>query len=178
MTGPNKASRGGGLPGERKPWADIEAMVPHHRFWGEEEVEATARCMRWTDRFGNYDEGWVTAAELAIRMGIAQFPDSYRLSMLYANFLIDVRRSGAQGTNVLARVKKMSANMDVRFQGFCRDREQTQRGGSGSVGAEGAMDLVSFVEFHNNFKSVQVRPGPRDGRHLGPRDPIVVSVGV
>jgi len=150
-------SQAGAPPGRAVGIADIESTMPIHHFRDESEVEAAARCLRWTDEFGNVDEGWATAAEIILRMGLTQFPDSPALSMLYYSFLTETKAAGQQSQQLLSRVKKLRTGADLRFQIFCRDREQTQGGGTPGMGGggEGAMDLISYVEFQNKFKGAK-----------------------
>lgn len=99
--------------------------------------------MRITDENGNLDEGWLLAAELVIRMGLKQFPDSAALGVLYSNFLFSVRKATQTANRQLKDTRKLPLSMEMRFQIFCKDREAAQGGGA----ADKSMDLVVSATF-------------------------------
>ncbi|GAB4816718.1 hypothetical protein N2152v2_003764 [Parachlorella kessleri] len=133
-----------------------------HKFVDELEVEIVARCGRIRDKYGELMPVWVDTAEAVYKAGLAQFPESAYLNIAYSSFLIH-HRSAMQasmgkslflwvGAGLLEVARKLEPSIGERFMIFVRDREQKQRGGSGADGS--SYDLLSYVEYQNNFKAL------------------------
>ncbi|CAG9466689.1 unnamed protein product [Pedinophyceae sp. YPF-701] len=125
-----------------------------HAFVDEWSVEMASRCMRWRDQYGNVQDEWVDASDTIIRAGMEQFPNNSYLTLLYSNFLANARKSPGASLAQLANAKRLASTMPMgeQFQLFVRDRETKQRDKGGGAGA--TMDLVSYVEFQNNFTNL------------------------
>lgn len=96
------------------------------------------------------DQAFVVAADAILQAGMRQFPDDAYLRIYYGNFLIEIVGDRPRGTDFLEQGRKLSPNIRHRFMLFVRDRERKQSSLDGGT-AGGAMDLVSYVEFQNNF---------------------------
>ncbi|CAG9460435.1 unnamed protein product [Pedinophyceae sp. YPF-701] len=125
-----------------------------HSFVDEYSVELVSRCMRRRDRWGNLEPGWFEAGGRVLKAGLAQFPHSTYLMILNANYLAANKRTAPLAAQQLAQVRKRWSELSMgdKFQLFVRDRENKQRSKSG--GQDAAMDLVSYVEFQNNFTNL------------------------
>ncbi|GAB4816720.1 hypothetical protein N2152v2_003766 [Parachlorella kessleri] len=123
-----------------------------HKFVDELEVEVVARCGRIRDKWGDLMPIWVDTAEAVYKAGLAQFPNSAYLNIAYSSFLIHQRGAMQVGAGLLEVARKLEPSMGERFMIFVRDREEKQRSGSGADGS--SHDLLSYVEFQNNFKAL------------------------
>ena len=57
-------------------------------FWDARDVEIAARsCRVWADRY-QLDKAAVTRAQELIKAGVARFPGSSYVNLVYANFLL------------------------------------------------------------------------------------------
>lgn len=59
-----------------------------------DEVELLSRSMRKFDLDGIIDPAAADLGELIIKAGLATFPNDPQLLILYANFLMEVRKDG------------------------------------------------------------------------------------
>ena len=154
----NRAGMGGSPPAsQRRSTGRFSTMMDSNvpQFASPREVEVVARCMRIRDEFGNLVEEWVQAAERVMAAGLRQFPDDPQLRLFVSHYLLHVKKNPAKSSAQLKIARNLPMSLGLRFQIFCRDREATQAGGGGGLSSEGAMDLVAYVEFSNNFKAVQ-----------------------
>ena len=119
------------------------------------EVEIAARVMRERDVHGNLKESNLMAAQRLLAMGLRQFPDSPQLQLFVSHFFLHVGKNHQKSSAQLQRARQLPMSLGLRFQVFCRDREAMQAGADSGLGAEGAMDLVTYVEFQNNFQAAQ-----------------------
>ena len=92
-------------------------------------------------------------AEAALLVGLRQFPDSSMLNILYGSFVAEALGDPNRGSGFVERARGMAPSPRERFMMFTHDRGRKQRAQGESAG-EGAMDLVSYVEFQNNFTSL------------------------
>lgn len=83
--------------------------------------------------------------------GVAMKPKSVFMHIAYSNFLIDVRKNVQSGWNQLDAATALGPNLSYQFSVFSRKQEHKQQSG-GAGGGEGAVDLVSYVEFQKNYK--------------------------
>ncbi|KAG2501688.1 hypothetical protein HYH03_000190 [Edaphochlamys debaryana] len=125
-----------------------------HRFVDAREVEITARCCRqWTEGLDDVAEpAAVALSEQIVKAGMMELPTDPRMIILYSSFLIDVQGSYQSGYTQLQTAKKQSPGPLERFAIFSREQEHTQKV-SGANG-QGAVDLVSYVEFQRNHRLV------------------------
>lgn len=135
----------------RAAWPNFEEVKC--KFFDDYEVEVVARCARIRTPKGDLDEKWVDTAEAILKAGLKQFPDSSYLNLVYSNFLFSVRNNGQAATVQLSRARKTRLTFGERFMIFVRDRERKQRSGTEQAG-DAAMDLVSYVEFQNNYRAL------------------------
>jgi hypothetical protein len=82
-------------------------------------------------------------------------PNSTFMHIVYSNFLIDVRHNVQSGWNHLDQAAKLGPGLSYQFSIFSRKQEHKQQSGGGG-GGEGAVDLVSYVEFQKLYKCVCV----------------------
>eukprot|EP00898_Chlorokybus_atmophyticus_P008160 jgi/Chlat1/8345/Chrsp8S00675 len=135
----------------KAPGEDEEEL---HDFRDPQEVEICSRCLRVGEkkrkRVMVQDEAQVNAAELILLTGLAQFPDSPFLHVVYASFLIRLRKNQVQAQFHMEKARGLNPGVRERFMIFVRDRERKHSLQSESTG-EASMDLVSYVEFQNNY---------------------------
>ncbi|KAG2488179.1 hypothetical protein HYH03_013320 [Edaphochlamys debaryana] len=126
-----------------------------HRFKDAREVEIAARCCRqWAERADEQPEPQaVELSEVVIKAGITQLPHDPRMIILSSSFLIDVQGSYQSGYTQLQAAKKASPGLLEKFAIFSREQERAQKA-SGAGGSQGAVDLVSYVEFQRNHRLV------------------------
>ena len=105
---------------------------------------------------------WVLVADSIYRHGINDFPQSGALLMHYSNFLHHVRHDAASSITHLTKASKMSdSSTPLRYVFYVRDRWHRMANATSGFGGDGAMDLLSYVEFQHQYKGVQVREGSR-----------------
>eukprot|EP00879_Flechtneria_rotunda_P020397 GHRR01021459.1.p1 GENE.GHRR01021459.1~~GHRR01021459.1.p1 ORF type:complete len:889 (+),score=208.65 GHRR01021459.1:224-2890(+) len=125
-----------------------------HRFSSEFDVEVSSRVGRVWDEDGVLDQTAVELAENVLKAGVAMMPNSVFLHIVYSNFLIEVRHNHQLGWSHLERAKRLEPNLSYQFSIFTRQQEHKQK--SGGAGGEGSVDLVSYVEFQKNYRSLLV----------------------
>eukprot|EP00898_Chlorokybus_atmophyticus_P005871 jgi/Chlat1/6285/Chrsp44S05780 len=136
----------------KAPEDDEEEYI--HEFRDPQEVEICSRCLQEDQRKRKRvmipNEAQLNAAELILLTGLTQFPDSALLHIIYASFLISLRHNNSQAQFHMERARSLNPGARERFMIFVRDRERKHSAQSESTG-EASMDLVSYVEFQNNY---------------------------
>lgn len=56
---------------------------------------------------------------------------------------------------ILAKANKLSSGFVLKYPLFLRDRQIRFAAAAAGFGGDGAMDLLSYVEFQNSYKMVQ-----------------------
>lgn len=86
-----------------------------------------------------------------MQAGSEQFPSNAFLQIVAANFSLGVKGDPMAGHSALRRAKGMKLTVPEKFYLFVREQEAKQSKQSESSG-EAAVDMVSYVEFQNNFR--------------------------
>ncbi|GAX78754.1 hypothetical protein CEUSTIGMA_g6191.t1 [Chlamydomonas eustigma] len=121
-----------------------------HEFSDSRDVEICARCCRkWIDKETLEPEA-VQLAYTILKAGMSQLPNDSYMIILYASFLIDVKKGYQTGLAELNVAKKAEKSILERFALFSREQQHTQIQ-SGAKGGQGA-DLVSYVEQQRAFR--------------------------
>ncbi|WIA37851.1 hypothetical protein OEZ86_014704 [Tetradesmus obliquus] len=135
----------------------VPGLKDVHKFVDPWEVEIIARCCRrWTDyEDKELDQGAVKLAETVIKAGLARFPHSGHMVLVYVNFLGSVANSQQACSSQLQAAKKLEPSWLDRYVIFVRDQQQAARlqQHSGS-NVESALDLVGYVEFQHSYRQV------------------------
>ncbi|GLI70439.1 hypothetical protein VaNZ11_015349 [Volvox africanus] len=121
-----------------------------HRFAHVHEVELLSRVMRRLDGEGGVEEDAAMLGDAIIRAGMLTFPNSPFLYVLYANFLLEVRKDGPAARTQLQLAAKHGPSLLERYQIYCT-MEASKRL---KDGRDGGMDLQAYIEFRRNFKAV------------------------
>eukprot|EP00198_Chlamydomonas_reinhardtii_P006675 XP_001696011.1 flagella associated membrane protein [Chlamydomonas reinhardtii] len=123
-------------------------------FWDARDVEIAARsCRVWADRY-QLDKAAVTRAQELIKAGVARFPGSSYVNLVYANFLLDVLGFSQTGGKQLEAARKLDPGPMCRFMLFVRQQQATQKAASSTVGKGGSMDLLGYVEYQRKQRMV------------------------
>lgn len=86
-------------------------------------------------------------AVVSLQCGMARFPGSPFMLILYANFLIEVRKDAQSARTQLQLAAK--SNPDIAEKYFIYAGQQVAR----SLKTEGvALDLMGYVEFQRNYR--------------------------
>ncbi|KAG2495534.1 hypothetical protein HYH03_006477 [Edaphochlamys debaryana] len=121
------------------------------------DVEILARCCRvWVDR-RNLDKDAVGRAQTLIKAGLALFPGHAFVSLVQANFMIDVLGVGQSGRRQIEAARKLNPGLMARFVIFVRAQQAQQRAAGNNVsGASGGanMDLLGYVEYQRKQRMV------------------------
>ncbi|GLI60701.1 hypothetical protein VaNZ11_002794 [Volvox africanus] len=121
-----------------------------YKFESVYEVERLARVMRKFDSEGLVDEDGASLGETIIKAGLQSFPNATHLLILYANFVLEVRRDGPAARTQLQLAAKHSPNIIQRYQIFCTNEASKRLKGS----QQDCMDLQAYIEFKRNFRAV------------------------
>ncbi|KAG2497227.1 hypothetical protein HYH03_004816 [Edaphochlamys debaryana] len=121
-----------------------------HNFSGFMEVELLSRVMREFDTEGVVLEDSAALGEAIIKAGVRVFPNTPFLLILYANFLLEVRKDGPASRTQLQLASKHSPSLIERYQIFCTGEASKRLKDS----QEGGMDLQAYIEFRRNFRAV------------------------
>ncbi|PNW79942.1 hypothetical protein CHLRE_08g373200v5 [Chlamydomonas reinhardtii] len=121
-----------------------------HKFESMEEVERLARVMRHYDNDGDVVPAAALHGETIIRAGQTYFPNSPFLLLLYANFVLEVKRDGPAARTQLQLAGKQNPNIVERYQIFCTNETSKRLKDS----QDGGMDLQAYIEFKRNFRAV------------------------
>ncbi|GIM04910.1 hypothetical protein Vretimale_9369 [Volvox reticuliferus] len=121
-----------------------------YKFESVYEVERLARVMRKFDSEGLVDEEGATLGETIIKAGLQSFPNAPHLLILYANFVLEVRKDGPAARTQLQLAAKHSPNIIQRYQIFCTYEASKRLKGS----QQDCMDLQAYIEFKRNFRAV------------------------
>ncbi|GFR46148.1 hypothetical protein Agub_g7674, partial [Astrephomene gubernaculifera] len=121
-----------------------------HRFESVHEVERLARVMRRFDIDGVVDETSAALGETIIKAGMQVFPNSPHLLILYANFMLEVRKDGPAARTQLQLAGKQAPGLVEKYQIFCTNEASKRLKDS----QEGGMDLQAYIEFKRNFRAV------------------------
>ncbi|KAG2445381.1 hypothetical protein HXX76_000003 [Chlamydomonas incerta] len=121
-----------------------------HKFESMEEVERLARVMRHYDIDGDVLAEAAAHGETVIRAGQTYFPNSPFLLLLYANFVLEVRKDGPAARTQLQLAGKQNPNIVERYQIFCTNETSKRLKDS----QDGGMDLQAYIEFKRNFRAV------------------------
>ncbi|KAG2426213.1 hypothetical protein HXX76_013194 [Chlamydomonas incerta] len=123
-------------------------------FYDPRDVEIAARsCRVWADRY-QLDKAAVTRAQELIKAGVARFPGSSYVNLVYANFLLDVLGFSQTGGKQLEAARKLDPGPMCRFMLFVRQQQATQKAASSTVGKGGSMDLLGYVEYQRKQRMV------------------------
>ncbi|KAG2426220.1 hypothetical protein HXX76_013200 [Chlamydomonas incerta] len=123
-------------------------------FYDPRDVEIAARsCRVWADRY-QLDKVAVTRAQELIKAGVARFPGSSYVNLVYANFLLDVLGFSQTGGKQLEAARKLDPGPMCRFMLFVRQQQATQKAASSTVGKGGSMDLLGYVEYQRKQRMV------------------------
>ncbi|KAG2436029.1 hypothetical protein HYH02_011741 [Chlamydomonas schloesseri] len=123
-------------------------------FYDPRDVEIAARsCRVWADRY-QLDKAAVTRAQELIKAGVARFPGSAYVNLVYANFLLDVLGFSQTGGKQLEAARKLDPGPMCRFMLFVRQQQATQKAASSTVGKGGSMDLLGYVEYQRKQRMV------------------------
>ncbi|KAG2443454.1 hypothetical protein HXX76_001811 [Chlamydomonas incerta] len=147
-------------------WAHARwAMRPAQKFKGLEpgvkiskvyrledfnEVEVLSRVMRKFDIDGGVDDDAAALGETIIKAGMQMFPTDAFLLILYANFLLEVRKDGPAARTQLQLALKHMPTLVQRYQIFCTGEASKRLKDS----QDGGMDLQAYIEFRRNFRAV------------------------
>ncbi len=87
-----------------------------HRFEDVHEVERLARVMRVFDADGVADEAAAALGETIIKAGMQNFSNNPFLYILYANFLLEVKKDGPASRTQLQLAAKHAPGLVERYQ--------------------------------------------------------------
>ncbi|GIL50772.1 hypothetical protein Vafri_6912 [Volvox africanus] len=121
-----------------------------YKFESVYEVERLARVMRKFDSEGLVDEDGASLGETIIKAGLQSFPNAPHLLILFANFVLEVRKDGPAARTQLQLAAKHSPNIIQRYQIFCTNEASKRLKGS----QQDCMDLQAYIEFKRNFRAV------------------------
>ncbi|GIL48962.1 hypothetical protein Vafri_5459 [Volvox africanus] len=121
-----------------------------HKFSSPEDVEVVARAMRHFDADGIILEEVAHVGENTIKCGMATFPNNVELLILYANYLMGVKRDGPAARTQLQLALKGGPSLVQRYQIFSTIENSKRL----KDGQEGQLDLQSYVEFKRNYRAV------------------------
>ncbi|KAG2434419.1 hypothetical protein HYH02_012249 [Chlamydomonas schloesseri] len=136
--------------------AKFEALEPGvkvskiHKFEDVMEVEVLARVMRRYNVDGDVVEEAAALGEKVIRAGMSVYSNNPTLLILYANFLLEVKRDGPAARTQLQLASKHSPTLLERYQIFCTGEASKKLKDS----QDGGMDLQAYIEFRRNFRAV------------------------
>lgn len=129
------------------PEGNVEIM---HKFFDDYECELTARFVLKRDRRGRVAEKTARAADEILKLGNKQFQESAFLALAYSNFLLTVRQNSQSSNAQMTRAGKLPLGWALKLHIFVRNVEEKTKASHKS--GDGAMDLISYVEFQQNFK--------------------------
>ncbi|EFJ47903.1 hypothetical protein VOLCADRAFT_104960 [Volvox carteri f. nagariensis] len=121
-----------------------------YKFESVYEVERLARVMRKFDTEGLVEEDAAALGETIIKAGLQTFPNAPHLLILYANFVLEVRKDGPASRTQLQLAAKHSPDIIQRYQIFCTYEASKRLKGS----QQDCMDLQAYTEFKRNFRAV------------------------
>ncbi|KAG2450421.1 hypothetical protein HYH02_004923 [Chlamydomonas schloesseri] len=121
-----------------------------HKFEDPQEVEVLSRVMRKFDIDGVVDEQAGALGEAVIKAGLQAMPSSPFLYILYANFLLEVKKDGPASRTQLQLAAKHGPSFIERYQIFCTGEASKKLKDS----QDGGMDLQAYIEFRRNFRAV------------------------
>ncbi|KAG2443224.1 hypothetical protein HYH02_009297 [Chlamydomonas schloesseri] len=114
------------------------------------EVEILSRVMRKFDTDDGVDDEAGALGETIIKAGMQLFPTDPFLLILYANFLLEVRKDGPAARTQLQLALKHMPTLVQRYQIFCTGEASKRLKDS----QDGGMDLQAYIEFRRNFRAV------------------------
>ncbi|EFJ48000.1 hypothetical protein VOLCADRAFT_91579 [Volvox carteri f. nagariensis] len=121
-----------------------------HKFESVYEVERLARVMRKFDTEGLVEEDAAALGGTIIKAGLQTFPNAPHLLILYANYMLEVRKDGPSARTQLQLVGKQMPNVVERYQVFCTNEASKRLKDSQEEG----MDLQAYMEFKRNLRAV------------------------
>ncbi|KAG2493141.1 hypothetical protein HYH03_008565 [Edaphochlamys debaryana] len=121
-----------------------------YKFDSVDTVEKLSRVMRVFDIEGAVEPDAASHGEIIIKAGLQAFPGKPHLMILYANFILEVKKDGPASRTQLQLASKASPNMVERYQIFCTQEASKRLKDS----QEGGMDLQAYIEFKRNFRAV------------------------
>ncbi|KAG2431591.1 hypothetical protein HYH02_013284 [Chlamydomonas schloesseri] len=121
-----------------------------HKFESMDEVERLARVMRHYDIDGDVLPEAAAFGETIIKAGQLYYPNSPFLLLLYANFVLEVKKDGPAARTQLQLAGKQNPNVVERYQIFCTNETSKRLKDS----QDGGMDLQAYIEFKRNFRAV------------------------
>ncbi|GIL67639.1 hypothetical protein Vafri_20979 [Volvox africanus] len=121
-----------------------------YKFSDTAEVERLSRCMRVLDADGVVDEAAAYWGETVLKAGMQAFPNDPYLLILYANFLLEVRKDGPAARTQLQLASKHMPSVVQRYQVFCTHEASKRLKDSQECG----MDLQAYIEFKRNYRAV------------------------
>ncbi|KAG2484238.1 hypothetical protein HYH03_016973 [Edaphochlamys debaryana] len=120
-----------------------------HKFESAADVEVLARVMRHFDEDGLVTESAAALGEVVIKAGLQAFPDSAPLTILFSNFLLEVRKDGPASRTQLQIASRRQPGFVERYQIFCTNEASKRLKDS----QEGGMDLQAYIEFKRNYRA-------------------------
>ncbi|GLI61938.1 hypothetical protein VaNZ11_004468 [Volvox africanus] len=121
-----------------------------HKFRRVEDVELLSRAVRKFTTDGAVDEDAAALGETIIKAGMQVFPNTPFLLILYANFLLEVRKDGPASRTQLQQASRHSPTLIERYQIFCTGESSKRLKDSQECG----MDLQAYIEFRRNIRAV------------------------
>ncbi|GIM12312.1 hypothetical protein Vretimale_15676, partial [Volvox reticuliferus] len=138
-------------PAQRFRGAERDARLGKlYKFSDTAEVERLSRCMRVLDAEGVVDEGAAYWGETVLKAGMLAFSNNPYLLILYANFLLEVRKDGPAARTQLQLASKHMPSVVQRYQVFCTHEASKRLKDSQECG----MDLQAYIEFKRNYRAV------------------------
>eukprot|EP00879_Flechtneria_rotunda_P013062 GHRR01013642.1.p1 GENE.GHRR01013642.1~~GHRR01013642.1.p1 ORF type:complete len:1083 (+),score=308.01 GHRR01013642.1:2122-5370(+) len=120
-----------------------------HRFKDVRQVSILCRDMRKWDLDGIPDPDSTEFGEFALKCGMAHQLSNPVLLIMYANFLIEVRKDGQGARTQLQLAQKASPSWLDNFNVFVASELAKKLNREGDSG----LDLMGYVEFQRNFRA-------------------------
>ncbi|GIL80540.1 hypothetical protein Vretimale_16032 [Volvox reticuliferus] len=120
------------------------------------DVEIASRCCRvWSDR-NVLDKDAVARAQVFVKAGMALFPGNAFVSLVQANFMIDVLGVAQSGMRQVEAARKLKPSIMSRFIIFVRMQQAQQKAAGSNVGGVigSNMDLLGFVEYQRKQRMI------------------------
>ncbi len=130
-----------------------------YKFDDPHDVERLSRAMRKFDIDGEIEEEAAALGETIIKAGMQTFPKSPFLLILYANFLLEVRKDGPASRTQLQLASKLAPGLVERYQGgLCPYLCRTGPGQSGRTDGFVRKQCGSVAQVHSRKEGVRILP--------------------
>eukprot|EP00878_Enallax_costatus_P043846 GHUV01051942.1.p1 GENE.GHUV01051942.1~~GHUV01051942.1.p1 ORF type:complete len:180 (+),score=56.23 GHUV01051942.1:655-1194(+) len=118
------------------------------RYKDARQVSIMGRDMRRWDEDGVSDPDASDYGEFVLKSGMARLPNDPALLVMYASFLIEVRKDGQGARTQLQLLQKASPSLLDNYNIFVAQQlaKQLRRDGDG-------LDLMGYVEYQRNYRS-------------------------